>query len=307
MVAGRALRVGSRTSPLSLAQTEEILAHLRASSPAREFEVVPTTTTGDREKDSPLLELGRGTFAKEIELDLIEGKIDFAVHSAKDLLSTLPEGLTLAAIGRRLDPRDVLVDRWGLGLAALPSEARIGTSSPRRTAQIKALRDDVAVLPIRGNVGTRLEKAVGDDYDGVVVAAAGLIRLGRENAVAEHLPVASFTPEVGQGTLAVEAREDDAATIGMLAKIDHAPSHVALAAERAFLAELGGGCKVPVAAYARIHGGELLISAMAALPDGSQIFRRESVYPVDDPEAAGRRAAEDLLESGAKDIVDGAA
>ena len=300
------MRVGSRTSTLSVIQTEEILGRLRPRFPDRDFEVVLITTTGDRKKESPLLALERGTFVKEIELDLMEGKIDIAVHSAKDLPSTLPEGLTLAAIGRRLDPRDVLVDRWNLGMAALPAEARLGTSSPRRAAQIKAIRADVNVVPIRGNVDTRLEKVSGREYDGVVLAAAGLIRLGRESAVTEYLSLTSFTPEVGQGVLAVEAREDDADTMAILATIDHQPSRVALVAERAFLSELGGGCKVPITAYARMEAGEFLISAMAALPDGSQIFRREGVYQSDDPEGSGRRAAEDFMVSGARHIVDGA-
>ena len=300
----RTVTVGSRTSPLSVAQTEEVLKLLRARFPDVEFVVETMTTGGDRNKDAPLLSLGRGTFVKEIELALLNGAIDFAVHSAKDLTAILPEGLALAAAPRREDPRDVLVNRWGLPLAKLPPDARIGTSSPRRTAQLKALRPDLEVLPIRGNVGTRLDKARGDDYDGVVLAAAGLRRLSREAEVSEYLPSDTFTPEVGQGTLAVQARAEDTKAIEMLAEIDHAPSSTALRAERSFLAELGGGCKVPVAAYARLDGAQLNISAMAVLPDGSKIYRAQVTSDGADPEAAGKRAAGALLEAGAREIVD---
>ena len=295
--------VGSRTSPLSVAQTEEVLTLLRARFPDVEFMVAPITTGGDRNKDAPLLSLGRGTFVKEIELALLGGAIDFAVHSAKDLTATLPDGLTLAAAPRREDPRDVLVNRWDLPLAKLPPDARIGTSSPRRTAQLKALRPDLRVIPIRGNVGTRLDKARGDDYDGVVLAAAGLHRLGRKAEISEYLPPETFTPEVGQGTLAVEAHAGATETIKMLVEIDHAPTSTTLRAERSFLAELGGGCKVPVAAYARLDRGQLNISSMAALPDGSKIYRTQVTSDGADPEGTGKKAAAALLEAGAREIV----
>ena len=307
MSSGPALRrllVGSRRSPLSTAQTEEVLASLRASSPGVEFAVVPITTGGDRNKDAPLLSLGRGTFVKEIEQALLDGRIDFAVHSAKDLPPDLPDGLTLAAIGERKDPRDVLVDKWRLPLAELPAGARIGTSSPRRTAQIKAQRPDIEVRQIRGNVGTRLEKARGHDYDGVVLAAAGLLRLGKEAEIMEYLSPETYTPEVGQGMLAVEARSGDHAIVSILAAADHPDSRTAFRAERAFLQEIGGGCKVPVTAYARLDSGGLLIDTMAALPDGSRVYRAHSVEDAEDPEAAGRRAAQALRETGASEIMD---
>ena len=296
--------VGSRASPLSVAQTEEVLSQLRPHYPDSEFAVVPITTGGDRRKEAPLLSLGRGTFVKEIELALINGEIDFAVHSAKDLPASLPEGLTLAGIVPRQDPRDALIDRWGLPLMELPPGARLGTSSPRRIAQLKALRPDLAVLPIRGNVGTRIEKAQGTDYDGVVVAAAGLLRLGRQSEISEYLSPDTFTPDVGQGTLAVEVRVEDTRTIEMLSAIDHRPTSLALQAERGFLAALGGGCQVPVAAYARLDGDQLHIATMAAVPDGSRIFRTDATYDADDAAAAGERAAEALLATGAREIID---
>ena len=301
----RLVRVGSRSSPLSLAQTDQVLSKLRVKFPDRRFVLQHISTTGDSNKDAPLLTMEKGMFVKEIELALLRGEIDLAVHSAKDLTVDLPEGLTLAAVAQREDPRDVLVDRWGLGLAALPVGARVGTSSPRRTALIMASRPDIKVLPIRGNVGTRLEKSRGDDYDGVVLAAAGLSRLGRLSEVSEYLAPDQFTPEVGQGSLAVQTRSDDRDTIEMVREIDDGPSHIALKAERAFLSAMGGGCSVPVTAYAQSAEDKLGISSVAALPDGSRVFRAAFDGDSDDPGSAGKTVAERLLEAGAKEIVDG--
>jgi hydroxymethylbilane synthase len=295
--------VGSRASPLAMAQTEEICSRLRDHFPKIDLSVVPIATTGDRRRQTPLKELERGTFVKEIELALINGEIDVAVHSAKDLPASLPEGLTLAAIGRRQDARDVQVNRWGLPLAELPPNARLGTSSPRRVALLMAFRSDLRLLPIRGNVGTRLDKVAGGDYDGVVLAAAGLVRLGRQAEITEYLSPELCTPEVGQGTLAVEARAGDTRVTDMLATIDDPPSRIALEAERAFLGVMGGGCQVPVAAYARLEGNRLHVSAVAALPDGSRVFRTSVTCDAAEAEDAGRRAAESLLEAGAREIV----
>ena len=303
MVALRRGRVGSRTSPLSVAQTEEVISTLRARFPESDFVVVPIETGGDKNKDAPLQSLDRGTFVKEIELALLAGQIDIAVHSAKDLTATLPDGLTLGGVVPRLDPRDVQVNRWHLPLSELPSDARLGTSSPRRVAQLKALRPDIQVLPIRGNVGTRLDKARGDDYDGVVLAAAGLLRLARQAEITEYLSPDEFTPEVGQGALAVQARTGDTKVLDMLAAIDHPPSSFALRVERAFLAEIGGGCNVPVAAYAKPDGDGFDVSAMAAVPDGSRIFRTRRRVEREEAEQAGKRTARALLDSGASEIV----
>ena len=299
----RRIRVGSRKSPLSLAQTEEMLAQLRRAAPQTELVVVPMSTGGDRNKDAPLLSLGRGTFAKDIETALLDGAIDMAVHSAKDLPPELPEGLTIAAVGRRLDPRDVLVSKGDVTLKELPARSRIGTSSPRRIAQVLALRPDLSVLPIRGNVGTRIEKSRGDQYDGAIVAAAGLIRLGMEAAITEYLSPDICTPEVGQGTLAVETRLDATEVLELLGRTDDVPSHVAFRAERAFLTALGGGCKVPVTAFARLDGDALTMDAMAALPDGSRVFRTRLVGDRSEPESTGREIADKLLATGAREIV----
>ena len=292
---------------MSLAQTEEVLAPLRTAFPDVEITVVPITTGGDRRKEAPLLSMPRGMFAREIEVALLEERIDLAVHSAKDLPAELPDGLSIAALTQRRDPRDVLVNRWRLPLSELPSGARLGTSSPRRTAQIKALRPDLEVVPIRGNVGTRLEKAKGEGYDGVVLAAAGLERLGLRDEVCEYFSPDRFTPEVGQGALLVETRTSDSRVSGMLSRVDHHPTNAEVTSERAFLAEVGGGCRVPVAAYAVLEDNALEISAMAVTPDGGRIFRSRTTHDAARPAAAGREAAEALMAAGASQIVSGGA
>ena len=292
---------------MSLAQTEEVLAPLRTAFPDVEITVVPITTGGDRRKEAPLLSMPRGMFAREIEVALLEERIDLAVHSAKDLPAELPDGLGIAALTQRRDPRDVLVNRWRLPLSELPSGARLGTSSPRRTAQIKALRPDLEVVPIRGNVGTRLEKAKGEGYDGVVLAAAGLERLGLQDEVCEYFSPDRFTPEVGQGALLVETRTSDSCVSGMLSRVDHHPTNAEVTSERAFLAEVGGGCRVPVAAYAVLEDNALEISAMAVTPDGGRIFRSRTTHDAARPAAAGREAAEALMAAGASEIVSGGA
>ena len=303
MTASNRVAVGSRTSPLSLVQTEEILRPLRASHRDKEFVIVPITTGGDRRKTAPLLSMARGMFVKDIEDALLSEEIDFAVHSAKDLTATLPDGLTLAAFGERKDPRDVVVNKWDLPFNELPSGARLGTSSPRRTAQLKALRPDIEIIPVRGNVGTRLEKGRSEEYDGVVLAAAGLIRMDWQDQISEYLSTDLCTPEVGQGALAVETRASDWETIETLGQVNHLATSIAVRSERSFLETIGGGCKVPVAAYARLESNRLRISAMAALPDGSRIHRVEVTTDADDPTEAGKRAAESLMESGAAEIV----
>jgi hydroxymethylbilane synthase len=286
-----------------MAQTEEVLGPLREIAPDTEFTVVPMIPQGDRNKDAPLLSMDRGMFTKDLEVALLNGDVDLAVHSAKDLPPELPEGLVIGAFGRRKDARDALVDRWGARFYELPAGARIGTSSPRRIAQLKTLRPDIQLLPIRGNVGTRLEKAGGDEYDGVVVAAAGLERLQRRPEISEFLAVELCTPEVGQGALAIEARADDSDILEMLAQIEHLPTTIALKAERSFLTAIGGGCQVPLTAYATVDRDRIDILATASEPDGGRTIRVRVRGHVDDPESAGRLAVQDLLEAGASEII----
>ncbi|MCI0791227.1 MAG: hydroxymethylbilane synthase [Chloroflexi bacterium] len=303
MTATRRVVVGSRSSPLALAQTEEVVSRLRVVHPNAKFEIVPLSTIGDRNKTDPLLSMERGMFVKDIEAALLSGEIDFAVHSAKDLPADLPAGLTIAAFTERQDARDVIVDRWGLPFDDLPAGARLGTSSPRRVAQLKARRPDLEFIPIRGNVGTRMEKSGTDEYDGVVLAAAGILRLGRASEISDYLPPEVCLPDVGQGALAAETRADDDAVIGMLAAAEHTATSQAVRAERAFLQAMGGGCTVPVAAYAIIEDVSLKIVAMASSLDGADVIRIDGVYDKVDPEHAGREIAAKLLERGARDIL----
>lgn len=299
----RTVRVGSRSSPLALAQTEEIVSLLRARFTDVEFEVVHLSTRGDRNADAVLTSLGRGAFVKDIELSLLDGEIDFAVHSAKDVGPDIPDGLRILPVGERQDARDVLVSKAGLSLMSLPAGTRLGTGSPRRKAQIKALRPDVEVLPIRGNVGTRLEKARGPDYDGVVIAAAGLARLGRLSEATEFLSVDRVTPDVGQGTLVAEFRQDDDGMGSMLSSVVVGETAGAFWAERAFLDAIGGGCTAPIAAYCEIDGRRMRVSGMAASLDGGRIVRSQIEGDVSEAEAIGGKVATALLESGASEIV----
>ena len=273
MAQGKVIKVGTRGSDLALRQTEEVLAALRPIHPDLDFQVVTVRTQGDANPDKPLAGMGLGIFVKEIERLLIGGDLDMAVHSLKDLPTVLPEGLVLGALLKRQDPRDVLVNRWNCRLGDLPQGARIGTSSPRRRAQLQNLCPQVTVLPIRGNVDTRLRKAQGEEYDGAVLAAAGLIRLGLTEHVAEYLSAQRFVPPPGQGVLAVEVRADDYSMVDLLRTIDHTETRLAATAERAFLEKLGGGCQIPVGAYARAVEDILLLTVFLSSPDGKKAFR----------------------------------
>ena len=273
MAQGKVIKVGTRGSDLALRQTEEVLDALRPIHPDLDFQVVTVRTQGDANPDKPLAGMGLGIFVKEIERLLMGGDLDMAVHSLKDLPTVLPEGLVLGALLKRQDPRDVLVNRWNCRLGDLPQGARIGTSSPRRRAQLQNLCPQVTVLPIRGNVDTRLRKAQGEEYDGAVLAAAGLIRLGLTDHVAEYLSAQRFVPPPGQGVLAVEVRADDYSMVDLLRPIDHTETRLAATAERAFLEKLGGGCQIPVGAYARAVEDILLLTVFLSSPDGKKAFR----------------------------------
>ena len=304
MIGERRVVIGSRSSSLSLAQTNEVVRLLVQAHPSLDVELVPLSTRGDRNKSAPLLSMERGMFVKEIEFSLLNGEIDIAVHSAKDMPAVMPAGLAIAAFTAREDARDVLVNRWNASLSDLPSGARLGTSSPRRTAQLKAARPDLEILPIRGNVDTRLSKANSDDYDGAVLAAAGIVRLGRGSEISAYLSPEECVPDVGQGALAVQLRESDSELFACVNAIDHAPTSAAVRAERTFLATMGGGCTLPTAAYADIQGDNLHILAMVAKPDGSEIVRVSEVHDATDPEAAGQTVASKLLSSGAARILE---
>jgi len=256
-----------------------------------DVETVVVDTVGDRRTDLPIWELGgRGVFVKEVQAAVLDGRADFAVHSAKDLPSSTPEGLTIAAVPERADARDALV---GQRFDSLPPGARIGTGSVRRRAQLAWLRPDLTFAGLRGNMDTRLSKA--GDFAAIVVATAALDRLGRTPEITDVLPPGLLVPQVGQGALAVECRAGDGATLEVLASIEHAPSRRAVDAERAWLREVGGGCDLPVGAYATVAGdGRLTMTAMIGTPDGRIVMR--DTDSDDDPEELGRRLARHLLD-----------
>jgi hydroxymethylbilane synthase len=294
------LVIGSRGSQLARWQAEHTAARLREHGHDVAIEII--TTTGDRVLDVPLAQVGtKGMFTKEIEDALHERRVDLAVHSLKDLPTVLPEGFAVAAVTEREDPRDAVVSlRFG-GLQALPRGARVGTSSLRRQAQLKAWRRDLELLPLRGNVDTRLRKLQESEYDAVILAAAGLRRLGRTEAMREIVPPELLCPAVGQGALAVEVRAEDSQTRELVAFLDHAPTRAATDCERALLRALGGGCQVPVGGLAVPRDGELDLIAVVARPDGSEVLREAGAGP--DPEALGKSVAEALLKKGAGTIL----
>ncbi len=262
------------------------------------------STTGDR-RPQPLSEIaGEGVFTKELEEALLDGQIDIAVHSLKDLPTTMHHRLALAAVTRREDPRDALVAAGGRTLAQLPEGARIGTGSVRRAAQLLLLRPDVKPLPIRGNVDTRLGKVESSEMDGIIVAAAALARLGRLDAASELLSLEAMLPAPGQGALAVETRGDDAEARDVASTVDDSESRAATAAERAFLRRLGGGCSVPVAAFANVEGGKLRLQGLVVDPRARQAVRGEISGAPNDAESLGERLAESLLAEGASDILE---
>jgi len=267
-------------------------------------ELVPIRTTGDRVQTRQLAEIGgKGLFTKEIEEALIDRRIDLAVHSLKDMETHLPAGLEIGCVLPRDDPRDVVVSRSGAPLAALPQGARIGTASLRRRAQLLRMRDDLAIVPIRGNVGTRLDKLAAGEVDALVLALCGLERLGKTALALEILPPERMLPAVGQGALAIETRSDDATMNEIIGKLNHEATRLACKAERAFLKGLGGGCLVPIAAHAEIAAAKLTLTGLVASTDGREIVRGNVSGPSQDAERLGHQLAEELIAQGADQIL----
>ena len=291
------LILGTRPSRLARRQTELVVEALRAAWPDLRTEIKIYTTRGDRELKRPLPEIGgKGLFTAEIEAALRNGEIHLAVHSFKDLPIAVSEGLTIGAALERADAHDTLVSRHGLPLAQLPANPRIGTSSPRRAAQILAARPDAQIVPLRGNVDTRLRKAATEEYDAVILAAAGLIRLGLETHITQRLPFEVMLPAPAQGALAVQCRADDEATLALLRPIHHPPTWAAVTAERAFLEGLGGGCSAPVAAYAESNGTVLRLRGLVASLDGQRVVRVVGEGSPEAPGALGHRLAQEALD-----------
>lgn len=303
MTAGtRRIVIGTRGSRLALAQTAWVVDRLRGRAAAAgiPLEVVTLSTEGDRSQapEIPLQAIaGRGVFVKELEWALSQGTIDIAVHSLKDMTVATSEDLTVAAIPERADARDVLISRGGLSFAALSTGAVVGTDSPRRVAQLTRLRPDLSFQGIRGNVDTRIAKVDAGTYDAVVLAAAGLQRLGLAHRITETFDIDMCTPDPGQGALALEVRRSDLTCAALVEGLDHRPTRAAVAAERAVLAALGGGCLTPVGAYATVAAGLLHLQAALVTPGGRRVTAAVS-GPEPDAEALGRRAAEHLITAG---------
>lgn len=296
------LRIGTRGSQLALAQSRWVRACLQQHYPDLTIEMVIIKTTGDRFVDRPLSQIGgKGVFVKEIEDAMLAGTIDCAVHSMKDVPSELAPGLVIAATPPREDPRDLLIARGGVGFAQLPRGARIGTSSLRRTALLRAARRDVEVHNLRGNVDTRLGKLDRGELDAVVLAAAGLHRLGIERRDAAPFDPLDFVPAIGQGVLALESRTDATAT--RLAVLDDAPTRIAVTAERAFLLRVGGSCRTPLAAYATVDGDAITLRALIADPDGTRVLRGERRGSAVEAATLGTALAGELLGRGGAEIL----
>jgi hydroxymethylbilane synthase len=301
------LRIGTRGSALALWQAGWVKARLEALHPPITIgaEIAVIKTTGDKILDVPLARVGgKGLFLKEIEEALLAGSIDLAVHSLKDVPAEIPEGLLLAAIPPREDPRDAWVSRTASSLNALPMGAVVGTSSLRRQAQILHLRPDLTVLPLRGNVETRLRKLDEGVCDAVILAAAGLHRLGWRERITAYCPSAEILPAIGQGALGVEARKDDFETLALLSPLDDPETARCVLAERAFLRRLGGGCQVPIAGHAALREGRLTLEGLVASPDGRQMIRQAITGPPSEGEALGIQLAERILEAGGREILE---
>ncbi len=295
------LRIGSRGSQLALWQANHIRALLEARRHTVEIEIIKTT--GDKILDVALAKVGtKGMFTKEIEEALAEGRIDLAVHSLKDLPTEISSGFKIAAITKREDPRDVFCSQKYQSLDDLRRGARVGTSSLRRQAQLKALRNDLELHPLRGNVDTRLRKLADGEYDAIILAAAGLSRLGKNQFMRHVLPAEVMCPAAGQGALAIEIRAGDFATAELVKFLDDGAARLTTTCERALLSKLGGGCQVPIGALAELRGDRLHLDAIVASPDGSKLLRESRTGS--DPVSLGEETGEALLRQGGAQILE---
>lgn len=301
----RTIVVGSRRSKLALTQTNWVINQLKALGAPFEFRVEEIVTKGDKILDVTLSKVGgKGLFVKEIEQAMFDKRIDMAVHSMKDMPAVLPEGLVIGSIPEREDPRDVLISNGDVLLNDLPSGAVIGTSSLRRSAQILARRPDLEIKWIRGNIDTRMAKLESGEYDGIILAASGLKRMGwAEDTVTEFIDQDICVPAVGQGALSIECREDDKELLEWLGKFTDMKTADTVIAERAFLAKMEGGCQVPIAGYADLNDkNEIVLTALVGSPDGKVIYKE--IVTGTNPVEVGNRAADQLISQGAKDLID---
>lgn len=298
------IRIATRQSPLALWQAEHVAERLEQTFPGLKTVLVKMVTRGDKILDAPLAKVGgKGLFVKELEQGMLEGTADIAVHSMKDVPVDFPEGLHLAAILTREDPTDALVSNRYATLNELPANARIGTSSLRRQCQIKEKFPNAEVVPLRGNVNTRLAKLDAGEYDAIILASAGLKRLGMAGRITQSLDASVSLPAIGQGAIGIECRSDDVEINEILRVLHDSETGLCVMAERAMNASLNGGCQVPIAGFAQLQGGQIRMRGLVGNPDGSVIYRSERAGGVDEAEAIGRLIAEDLLAQGADTIL----
>lgn len=301
----RSICLGTRASALALRQAEWVKSELEKKYSSLQVTLVKIKTEGDKLLTDPLTELGgKGVFVKEIEESLIKKEIDVAVHSLKDLPTEIPEGLSLEGITERVDARDVLISRENIPLRDLPGGARIGTGSLRRKAQLLSFRPDLEILPLRGNLDTRLRKLTTEGLNAIVVAAAGVKRMGWEDRITEYIPVEICVPAVGQGALGLEIRVEDNETNNLIGFLNHLPTAGAVRAERAFLKRLGGGCQVPIAARGDTEDGQLKLRGIVTSLDGSRLVKDSISGELSQAESLGVELAERLLARGAKEIIE---
>ncbi len=298
------IRIGTRKSKLALAQSHWIGEQLKSKWPELEVEFIKITTKGDKILDVPLAQVGgKGLFVKEIEEALLTKTIDIAVHSLKDVPTELPDGLEVSIFPKREDPRDALISKNNLKLAELPEGSKVGTSSLRRQAQLKAFRPDLHIESLRGNLDTRINRLDQGDFDAIVVAAAGLSRLGKIDRVSEFLDPELMLPAIGQGALGIELRSEDQSVKEVLSTIHHEETSICVKAERAFLLRLEGGCQVPIGALANLNGTELSLEGLVADEQGQQVIRLELSGDINAPEDIGINLADQILRQGADKIL----
>ena len=297
------LRIGTRSSLLALWQANWVKSRLEELHRGARVDLVHIKTEGDR-IEVPLFQFGgKGLFVKEIEEALLRGEVDLAVHSAKDLPAVISEELTLTAFPAREDPRDALISRNGIPWEEIPRGGKIGTSSPRRKAQLLNLRPDVEIVPLRGNLDTRIKKLTTENLDGVILASAGLRRMGWESKASDYFDPEVMVPAIGQGILAIETRRGNGRVRELVAELNHFPTALELEAERAFLKKLGGGCQIPVAGLARVRGNQIRLIGLVASSDGKRIVRGEKAGALGETENLGRELARELLAKGGAEIL----
>jgi len=298
------IRIATRKSPLAMWQAEHVAKALRQAHPGLEVAILGMSTQGDKILDTPLAKIGgKGLFVKELEERMLSGDADVAVHSMKDVPVELPEGLHLSVILEREDPRDAFVSNHHASLVALSEGARVGTSSLRRQCQLTDRRPDLQIIPLRGNVNTRLRKLDEGDYDAIILASAGLLRLGFAERIRDFIPIDDSLPAIGQGAIGIECRRDDTRVNALLQPLHHAPTAARIRAERAMNHRLEGGCQVPIGGHATLNDGELQLRGLVGTVDGSEIVRAEIKGPEADAERLGTALAEELLEHGAGRIL----